>query len=153
MRAQLGRIRHRIAAAVHDVNAMSAPAVRFIAKVIGVIQFAARLVHDRTMDTLNQPQRQACPRLTPGGIGKILVGQMAHRRTGDIAVGDLLNKKPKRVAGRERGVAEEMALSQRQLIDPLRQEKIVRAIANVTEGEMRRAFADAFGSWKPPMMA
>ncbi len=27
------------------------------------------------------------------------------------------------------------------------------ARVNVTEGEMRRAFAEAFGSWKPPMMA
>ena len=54
-------------------------------------------------------------------------------------MGNLLNEEANGIARREGGVAERVTLSQRQLIDPLWQEKIISAIANAGKGEIERS--------------
>lgn len=51
----------------------------------------------------------------------------AFRRTGDVSVGDLLNKQVQRVVGRKRGVAKLKIAGTGELIDLGRQEKIIPA--------------------------
>jgi hypothetical protein len=64
---------------------------------------------------------------------------MTHRRAGDVAMGDLLNEQTQGVARRQRGVAKPMLLLPRQLIDPLGQEKIIRAITHETKSLIERS--------------
>jgi hypothetical protein len=91
------------------------------------------------MHALNEFDGQACPRLAPGGVGEILLGQMPHRGTGDVAVGDLLNEKPQGISRREGGVAELNIAGTRELIYERRLEKIIRAITNAGKGEIERS--------------
>ena len=117
---------------------MSVPATIQIAGLPAIFQFTQRHLDNGPMRLLDQFQRQAGAGLTPGGIGELLPGQMPHRRAGDIPMGHLLDKEPQGVAGGKGGVAKEDVLATGQLIDTLRQQKIIRAIMYACQGKIER---------------
>jgi hypothetical protein len=90
------------------------------------------------MNLADQFHRQTGSRLAPGGIGKVALRQVSHRRTGNVALCDLLNKEPQRIAGRESGVAERKIAGAGQLINPIRQ-KIMRVVANASQSKIERS--------------
>jgi hypothetical protein len=88
------------------------------------------------MNLADQFHRQTGSRLAPRGIGKVALRQVSHRRAGNVAVRNLLNKEPQGIARRESGVAERKIAGAGQLIDPIREEKIIRAVANASQSKI-----------------
>jgi hypothetical protein len=115
------------------VHAVPTPAVSFIANVVAAVQTATRFIDQAAMHLLDQLDRQALARLAPGRVGERFARQMPHRRAGNVALRDLLDKPAQRIAGCENGVAEGMIQPTCQLIDAITNQKFTSVLSHACQ--------------------
>ena len=125
---QLGCIRHGKARAVKVMNAMPVP--MFIVGVGVLVGRGAAALKQ----LIEQFLWQAYPRLAISSCAEVIVSQMAHLATCDVAMQDLLGKQLNRGQRIECALAPSVAEVITSLFDPLFVEELLQIILDLPEG-------------------